>query len=105
MGHPREPRAAGQSSSQLRHYEPAAPLKVGFTFNNLAKGHPLRLARLSTTEHDWFPQNSREAMRPLEDVESCHRSGLRHGGAQRSNRMCSAAYVPQAIYIRSQANS
>ena len=49
------------SNPRPRHYELGAPLEIDFTFNNVAKGRPLRLTRLSTTEHDRFPQIPRNA--------------------------------------------
>jgi len=47
------------SNPRPRHYELAAPLKIGSNVNNLPKDVPLRLARRSTTEHSRFPQISR----------------------------------------------
>src|SRR5690242_7505746 len=40
------------SNPRPRHYEPAAPLKIGITFNNLSARCPLHLSRRSTTEQD-----------------------------------------------------
>ena len=47
------------SNPRARHYELAAPLKIGFKFNSLPRDVPLRLAQRSTTEHDRLPQISR----------------------------------------------
>ncbi len=63
------------SNPRPRHYELAAPLKIGFNFNNLSAGRPLRLARLSTTEHDRFPQDSRKTMR-CEYSQTHHRHAV-----------------------------
>ena len=49
------------SNPRPRHYELGAALKVVFTFSNLPRDVPLHLSRLSTTEHDRFPRNSRNA--------------------------------------------
>ena len=47
------------SNPRPRHYELAAPLKIGVKFNSLPRDVPLRLAQRSTTEHDRLPQISR----------------------------------------------
>ena len=49
-------RITGDSNPRPRHYELAAQLKITFKFNNVSAGHPLRLSRRSTTEHNRFSE-------------------------------------------------